>query len=329
VNRVTAALLAGSVVVSVTGCATHRQAAVTPSAQQYAQDRQAINAVDAGDGDYEVKVLRAKLDTNPRDLEVRIALARRYQALGFPEVAIEHLRLACERTPDSDEAHIALAKMLRDDRRPAEGARTLDEYAKARPTAGVSVWAWLGLLQDGAGNLKAGEAAHRKALARAPEKDDLHNNLGYCLLLQNRTKDAADEFRTALRLNPASVTATNNLAAALSQGSPKEALQRLQSVADPATAHSNMAAVLIEAGRYDEARREIEVALSYNQQHSAALSNLALVSRMDGKPAEVKALVRAPEGRWSRAVHAWRHLWDGSTAVDRKVNGSGTTAASQ
>jgi Flp pilus assembly protein TadD len=309
-------------------CSTRRQTAHTPSAQQYAQDRQAINAIDAGDGDYEVKVLRARLDANPRDLETRLALARRYQSLGFPDVAIEHLRLACERAPDYDEAHVALARVLRDERRPAEGAEALEDYAKTRPSAGISVWAWLGLLHDAAGDPKAGEAAYRKALALAPNRDDLHNNLGFCLLLQNKKKEAAEEFRSALVLNPASVTATNNLAAALSEGSPKEALQRLESVADPATAHSNMAAVLIDAGRYDEARREIEIALSYNRQHTAALSNLALVSQMDGKPAEVKARTAASEGRWARTVHAWRHLWDRSRANDRS-NVSGTTAASR
>ena len=161
-----------------------RLAILQPSAQQYAQDRQAINAVDAGDGDYEVKMLRAKLDADPRDLNTRLELARRYQKLGFPEVAIEHCRLACERAPDSDEAHIALAKMLREQGRTAEGAKVLAEYS-AKRDANVTVLAWLGLISDEAGELKAGEAAHRKALALAPGREDLHNNLGYCLLRQN------------------------------------------------------------------------------------------------------------------------------------------------
>ena len=310
-------------------CSFHRQALLTPpSAQQRNQDRQAINAVDAGDGDYELKGLRAKLDTDPRDLTARLALAHRYQQLGFPEVAIEHCRLACERAPDSDDAHIALAKMLRDDGRASEGAKALADYTCRRSSASASVWAWLGLLHDAAGDRKAGETAHRKALAMAPERDDFHNNLGYCLLLQNKKKDAADEFRAALRLNPSSVVATNNLAAALGEGSPKEAIQRLQSVADPATAHSNMAAVLIEAGRYEDARKEIDQALSYNHQHSAALNNLALVSQLDGKPAEVKAPAHPVTG-WSRAARAWHRLWGNGATADRKANDSGTASASQ
>jgi Flp pilus assembly protein TadD len=188
------------------------------------------------------------------------------------------------------------------------------------------------LISDEAGDWKAGEAAHRKALALAPGREDLHNNLGYCLLLQNKKKEAAEEFRAALRINSTSVVATNNLATAIGEGSRKEAVERLQAVTDPASAHNNMAAVLIDAGRYAEARQEIDIALSYNRQHSAALSNLALVSRMDGQPATMKAPVSAAlvnEGRWARAVHAWRHLWGSGVPTDRTTKDSGTTTASQ
>jgi len=309
------------------GCAArHPIALAVPSAQQHAQDRQAINAVDAGDGDYEVKVLRAQLDANPRDLNTRLALAHRYQKLGFPEVAIEHCRLACERAPDSDDAHIALAKVLREQGRTAEGAKVLAAYSAERE-ASVSVLAWLGLISDEAGEWKAGEAAHRKALALAPNREDLHNNLGYCLLRQNKKKEAAEEFRSALRINSTSVVASNNLASAIGEGSRKEAVERLQAVTDPASAHNNMAAVLIEDGQYSEARKEIDIALSYNRQHSAALSNLALVSQIDGQPATVKAPVPAAlvnEGRWTRAVHAWRHLWGSGASTDRTTKDSGS-----
>lgn len=304
-------------------CAARRTVAPL-SAAQTNMDRQAVNAVDAGDGDYELKVLRAKLDANPADLATRLELAHRYQQLGFFEVAIEHCRLACERAPDSDEAHIALAKALRDDNRPAEGAKVLADYT-VKHDGSVSVWAWLGLMHDAAGEWKAGEAAHRKALAMAPARDDLHNNLGYCLLRQNRKKEAIEEFREALKINPKSVVASNNLAAALGSASKKEAVERLQSVTDPASAHSNMAAVLIEAGQYDEARKEIDLALSYNRQHSAALSNLALVSQLDGQPAEVKRQVSS-EGRWARM---WRHLWGQKTPADGTTENSGTTASSR
>jgi Flp pilus assembly protein TadD len=315
------------------GCAAHRQTAVvTPSAQQYATDRQIVNAVDAGDGNYEVKVLRARLDANPLDLSVRLELAEHYRKLGFTEVAVEHCRLACERAPESDEAHVALAKMLRESGKAAEGAQTLSVYTLRRPDAGVSVWAWLGLLSDEGEDWKAGEAAYRKALTLAPERDDLHNNLGYCLLREDRKAEAAEELRTALRLNPHSELASNNLAAALAaapeDASRKEAVERLQSVADPSTAHSNMAAVLIEAGKYPEARRELEIALSYNRCNPAALMNLAVVSERDGHPAEVRAVTAQPKP-WARVVRMWHRFRGGSAAPEGKANESGTATASR
>jgi Flp pilus assembly protein TadD/uncharacterized membrane protein (UPF0127 family) len=289
-------------------------------------DRQIVNAVDAGDGDYELKALRAKVDSNPQDLTARLELALRYQKLGFPEIAIEHLRLACERAPASDEARIELAKMLRNAGRPAEAAALLTDYT-AKHEAGAQVWAWLGLLRDDAGDWKSGEAAHRKALALEPGHDDLHNNLGYCLLKQGREKEAAEEFRAALRINPHSVIARNNLGTSLS-GTPAEAVNHLQSVTDPASAHNNLAVAYIEAGKYAEARKEIELALSYNRQHSEALSNLLLISRLDGRAAEVKAPVRA-EGRWARMVSTWRRLRGNSGSDGRNTDGSGSVVASR
>ena len=46
-----------------------------------------------------------------------------------------------------------------------------------------------------------------------------------------------------------------------------------------------MAAVLIEQGRFADARREINIALGYKPDNPAALHNLALVSQLDGQPA--------------------------------------------
>jgi hypothetical protein len=61
-----------------------------------------------------------------------------------------------------------------------------------------------------------------------------------------------------------------------------------QTAADPASAHNNLATVWMEKGNYVEARKELELALGYNRAHPAALRNLALLTRLDGKtPAPV------------------------------------------
>lgn len=295
------------------GCGQARQVSKLAPPVSAPMTRQVINAVDAGDGDYQIKVLRARLDADPRDLSARLELAEHYRLAGFPEIALEHCRLACERAPESAEAHLALARMLRAEGQPTAAMRELAGFLE-KHDAGVQVWAWLGLLHDETGDWKEGEAAHRKAVALAPGRDDLRNNLGYCLLRQGRGEEAAAEFQAALRINPQSVIARNNLGLAVA-GNPADAVLNWQSVSDPASAHNNMAAVLIDAGKFADARREIDLALGYNQMHSAALNNLRLVSRLDGKPAEVALPVAGAAGRFARlrAVLV-RKFWRGKAA---------------
>src|SRR5262245_475623 len=57
-------------------------------------ERQIRNAIDAGDGDYEIQTIRQKMVANPDDLQLRLQLAQHYRKRGYPEVAIEHYRLA-------------------------------------------------------------------------------------------------------------------------------------------------------------------------------------------------------------------------------------------
>jgi Flp pilus assembly protein TadD len=310
-----------------TAC-THRAATVrvpvAPSGVAATFGRQAINAIDQGDGDYQARTLRARLDASPQDLNARLELARHYQRAGFPEVAIEHLRLACEHVPESPEAHLALAKMLRGERRPAEAALSLRTFAAAHPGE-AEIWAWLGVVEDEAGNWKAGETAHRKAIALAPHRADLRNNLGYCLLEQKRRNEAADSFRAALAIEPQSLIARNNLGLAVSD-QPSEAVLQWQSAAGPATAHNNMAVALMEAGQYSEARLEIRKALDFDPHHAAALNNLRLLTDPDHKPAEIPATPQ-PQGRWAKMTAAWRHRWFGVNMANQQ-NHSGSPLAS-
>jgi Flp pilus assembly protein TadD len=147
-------------------------------------------------------------------------------------------------------------------------------------------------------------------MSKASEDHDyLHNNLGFSLLKQGLNDLAASEFRSALKLNPHSEIARNNLGIALA-GQASEAIVNLQSLNEPATAHSNLAAVLIEHGKYAEARKELQTALEYNQSNPAALKNLELLSNLDGKPMNVPAIT-AQRTRWVRMKSAWQRWFGG------------------
>jgi tetratricopeptide (TPR) repeat protein len=282
-------------------------------------DRQIRNAIDAGDGDYEIQHMRQKMTANPDDLQLRLELARLYRKRGYTEVAIEHYRLAAARFPDSAEVQLELIKALRDLGLQQEGAHSLETFLRNHPQKSPELASWLGILDDECRNWTAGEQAHRAALALGPDSDYLHNNLGYNLLMQGQKDAAAAEFRRALELNPKSDLARNNLGLALASHA-DAALQQWSSVLDNASAHNNMAAVLIEQGNYPDARKELEIALGYNKVHSAALHNLQLVSLLDGKPATVG--FQQPRSFWTKWGSAVRRAVTGPVAEDRKTASS-------
>jgi tetratricopeptide (TPR) repeat protein len=269
------------------------------------------NAVDAGDGDYQLRLLRDKIAAEPTNIPARLELAKAYRERGYPDVALEISRLATARFPDSGEAQLSLIRSLRDLNRRTEAAESLEAFLKIHPQTAPEYYSWLGILRDESGLWPLGEPAHRKAVELAPNLDDLHNNLGYNLLMQKKNDEAAEEFRAALKLAPKSQVARNNLGLVLAnQNAADQAVASFQSASDPATAHNNLAAVWIEKGNYPAARKELEVALSYNKTHPAALRNLELVGRMDGQAATLPAISAEPS-RWARWKTGFRRLFVG------------------
>jgi Flp pilus assembly protein TadD len=300
-------------VLGLTGCAPHAGAAgatapVPP--QTSAFERQIHNAQDAGDGDYQLRVLREQTASQPDSISARLELVKAYQQRGYPDVALEMCRLAAARFPASGEVELALVNALRALNQRQEAILSLDAFLQAHPQTAPAYSSWLGILFDETGQWTSGEPAHRQAVGMAPAQDYLHNNLGYNLMMQKKYADAAGEFREALRLNPASEVAHNNLGLALArQDANEQAVATWESATDAASAHSNLAAVLIEKGNYKEARRELEIALGYNKAHPAALRNLELVSRLDGGAATMPAF--QTKTGWERWKAGFIHLFVG------------------
>ena len=309
----TVVLTAGALSVSCVHQSRTSRTATQSSAPITVWDRQIRNALDAGDGDYQLRVLREKVSAEPDNIPVRLELANAYRERGYHEVALEISRLAVARFPQSGEAQLALVRDLRDINRRPEAIAALEGFLKAHPESGPEYYSWMGILRDESGLWQLGEPAHRKALELTPAVDYLHNNLGYNLLMQKKTDEAAREFEEALKLNPGSQMARNNLGIALAQSNATaQAVASWQSTSDPATAHNNLAAVWMEKGNYPEARHELDLALSYNRAHSAAIRNLELVARLDGSPATLSGKAfDARDTRWQRFRIGLRKLFVG------------------
>ena len=178
-------------------CTSHtpvvRTAPTAAPAPVSAFDRQIRNAQDAGDGDYQLRTLRARVAAEPDNVSARLELAKAYQERNYPDVALEICRLAAARFPESGAVQLALVRELRELNQPADAVAGLQAFLKRVPQNGAEYYSWLGILWDDLGELPTGELAHRQAIALAPSADYLHNNLGYNLLRQRKNAEAAAE----------------------------------------------------------------------------------------------------------------------------------------
>jgi Flp pilus assembly protein TadD len=278
--------LVSAIGLGLTACASKTAAVRPPGFFSPTPTRETTNAVDAGDGNMEIATLRNTVTSHPDDVDARLRLAQAYAARGFADVALEHLRLAAERFPNSMPAATRLARALRQAGQKEEALAGLKAFIRTRPQTVAEPYEWLGILNDDLQNWKASQLAYETALLYSPGSAELHNNLGYTLLMQHRNDTAAMEFRAALRLQRDLAIARNNLGIALA-GNPQEAILNWQAAGGPAVAHNNMAALLMERGDLAGARKELETALSYDRQNGPAIFNLALVSERDGKPAVI------------------------------------------
>ena len=271
------------------GCASkNRVSRVTVPAHslQPVMRRQVLNAVDAGEGNPRVRNLRERMAEKPKNVRLRLELAAEYSRTGYPELELEHLRLAVERFPESEAAVVALSRALLRVKRAGEAEKRLNEFLAKRDKPSANVLSWAGIVQDELGKWKDGEPLHRRAVELAPGRDALHNNLGYNLLMQGRKGDAAEEFRRALDLNPSSETARNNLGLSLGD-QPEAAITQFRQTADLAVAHNNLAAYLYEKGDVAGARKELELALEYRKDSPKILENLRNLAALDGMPIQM------------------------------------------
>ncbi len=278
--------------------------------------RQILNAVDAGDGDVLVRDLRRAILEHPDRIDLRLQLVNHFEKQGQSELVAEHLRLLAERYPANEELSLRLARSLRAQGSLDEALRILRNLTARQSVETAGVWSLTGILLDELDRPMEGEAEHRRALELAHRDLDVYeNNLGFNLMAQGRRDDALAFFESALRRRPRSEVARNNLGAALAtlrEGEIDTAtvLAHWMSVTDPASAHNNLAAVLIEQERYAEARKELEQSLQLRPDLPAAWKNLQLLSELDGHPVTIPRPYQ-PVAKAKSSASAWQRAWHG------------------
>ena len=268
------------------------------------------NAQRVADGDLELQRLREKVINEPNDVVARIELAGYYDRLGMQELALEHYRLAGVRRPEDELSHLRLAQGLRQSH-PEQARRELRQFVANFRVRMADTYSLLAILEDGSGDLEAGEALHRKALELEPRSDRLQNNLGFNLAQQERHPEAVKTFRRAIALNSSSDVARNNLAASLAQQSSTlaRAFNAWRQSGGAAAAHNNLGAAHFRQGDYVRARQEFEESLRLNPGLSAAWRNLAKVSELDGGKTQLAGSApAAPPSGEASGGNGWRLL---------------------
>jgi Tfp pilus assembly protein PilF len=134
-------------------------------------------------------------------------------------------------------------------------------------------------MHDRAGSPDRAAEIYRQALQAHPGEASIYNDLGLCLARQKKLGDAMGTLRRATELQPTNALYRNNLATVLvDAGRPDEALSHLIAVHRPAAAHYNLGCLLYKAGRIDAAAGHLQQALAVDPQMSPAAELLASMS---------------------------------------------------
>lgn len=139
------------------------------------------------------------------------------------------------------------------------------------------------------GRLEDAAAAWQRAAGHAPERPDVHYNLGNALKKLGRSEDAAEAYRRAVDLEPGLANAYFNLGGVLKD------LARLIEAADAyrgaigadpgdAEAHMNLGNTLDLLGDGEAAEQSLRQSCALDPGSAAAHFNLANVLRKSGRP---------------------------------------------
>jgi tetratricopeptide (TPR) repeat protein len=239
------------------------------------QQQQKNGAVDPLVDDPRIRAAQNRLKQRPEDVEAYFQLAELYEGYRLYEQALTQYTEAF-RIAGSETAMMGIVRSDQALNRPWHAIPLLEQYLTATPSA--AGWNALGQLYDASKDLAGGEKALRQAVGIDPALDQWRNDLGFNLLLQGKTDAAEAEFRKALELNPKSLRSHNNLGMVLARrGDLGGALEEFRFAADDATAHNNLAVVLMEMGRYEESREELVKSLAIRRYFAPALANFKLV----------------------------------------------------
>jgi tetratricopeptide (TPR) repeat protein len=196
--------------------------------------------------------------------------------------AIFHFQKALQINPDYAEAHNNLGNALCQKGRMDEAIVHYQKALQITPN-NAEVYYNLGNVLLKKGNVDEAITHYKKALQINPDYAEAHNNLGNALIKKGSMDEAIVHFQKALQINPDSAEAQNNLAwvlatalqASLRNGN--KAVELAQQANQLAGGENpiilrTLAAAYAEAGRFSDAQRNVQKAMTLAR--TAGQSNL-------------------------------------------------------
>ncbi|MGH9529632.1 MAG: tetratricopeptide repeat protein [Terriglobales bacterium] len=294
----TPSLLVGIAIGQTKTTITHHRTIEQDSSSELAQ---AETAIEKRDYPTAQQLLQKTVLEYPNNYQAWFDLGFVFHALGKTDESIAAYRKSVAANPNVFESNLNLGLTLAQSKNP-EAEQFLRAATKLKPTAHVEegqARAWLSLAHfiEAA---KPGEAleAYRQAEALKPADPEPHLSAGLLLEKQNRFEDAAQEYKSALALDPSSMDAVTGLANAYMRGRQfpqAEEMLRKIATARPGdgVVHLELGRILAAEGRKDDAITELEMGLKIAPGDGAAQRDLGDLYADAGKYDKAEAVYRA------------------------------------
>lgn len=238
---------------------------------------------DAGQADQAERLCQQVLAAWPGHSDAHHLLGLMAHAYGNLDLAIDHVRKACQSPRTPPLYYSNLAEMYRQKGLLVEAEQAGRTAVALDQTLSAS-WNNLGIVLQEAGKLDESKACLERVVALKPNDPEGYNNLGNTLKRMGRLEEARRYYDLAIGRNPNYAEAHSNLANLLNDiglGDAALASARRAIDANPRLndAYINAAAAEISRNRYQEALRWIDMLLAYAPMHPNGLTVRALALR--------------------------------------------------
>ena len=254
-------------------------------------------ALAKGDTNGAVTDLRAVLRDQPNSVPIRRALARAHLKAGDTALAEEALRAAVQSSPRDLLARLDLAQLLLQQGKPEAALPVIEQLVKDEPN-NIAALEALYRVQAGAKDLDAALKTANAIQALQPKLPLGYYLAGLVQQGQQKSTEASESFAAAVALAPTDWQAYRGQAAAeLARGNVDAAIsvfrQGIAATKGAAPLVMDLATLLEQQGRPEEAIAEYEAMLAADPRSDIAANNLAMLLVTYRK--DEKSLARADE----------------------------------